>query len=527
MFFLILGKNAYLYFSVKRQSRFCHRQASRIASSILQGYLYAPFKVHLARNSAVLINTVDHAVDQAFSQVMVPFLVLVTEALAVSAILLMLSVIEPLLTLSLGTVVLIASLLLAWVMRKRLSSLGIRASKLRKDRLRALQQSLHSIKEIKVFGAEAFFLSVFRRAREESAAVQARADSLAQTPRQVLEVVIVGGLMLLILAVLAQGRATADVIKILGLFAMAAFRMMPGANRLVSAYNAIKHGSAYLNETAGDYFSEEFRPGALSPHASAMLSAQIELRNIRFSYDGASHPALDDVTLAIQRGETVGLVGKSGAGKSTLVDLMLGLLKPQSGLVTIDGKDITGTPHVWRSLVGYVPQSVSLIDDTLRKNIAFGIEPGEIDDQKIWLALRQANLAEFCCSLPAGLDTELGERGVRLSGGQRQRVGIARALYHDPAVLVFDEATSSLDTESEYEITKSIEALRGNKTLVVIAHRLSTVEKCDRLVLMKEAKILDIGSFSDLLARSEDFRRMVQLGKSSDPREATSALQYL
>ncbi len=201
----------------------------------------------------------------------------------------------------------------------------------------------------------------------------------------------------------------------------------------------------------------------------------------------------------------------SGAGKSTLIDVILGLLTPQQGQVLIDGHDIAPNPAPWRQLVGYVPQTIALIDDTLRRNIAFGIDDERIDDTLIWHALKLARLDDFSRSLPRGLETMLGERGVRLSGGQRQRVGIARALYGDPEVLVFDEATSSLDNESEYEITNAIDALHGSKTLLIIAHRLSTVKRCDRLVLMHQARIADSGSFDDLLGRNEEFRNMVRL----------------
>jgi ATP-binding cassette subfamily C protein len=238
---------------------------------------------------------------------------------------------------------------------------------------------------------------------------------------------------------------------------------------------------------------------------------EIAFRNINFTYRNAAGPALTDISFSIARGESVGLVGTSGAGKSTLVDILMGLLEPGTGNVTVDGVDIGSEMRKWRRLVGYVPQSISLIDDTMRNNIAFGIPAAEIDDARVWQVLQMARLEALVRAMPEGLDTMLGERGARLSGGERQRVGIARALYHDPQMLVFDEATSALDNESEYEITRATEALRGQKTMLVIAHRLSTVKSCDRLMLMRGGRIAESGDFAGLMARSPDFRRMVQL----------------
>jgi ATP-binding cassette subfamily C protein len=254
-------------------------------------------------------------------------------------------------------------------------------------------------------------------------------------------------------------------------------------------------------------------PPASTEQKSVAFDRQLELCDISFSYEGSPARVLEDVSLSIRPGESIGFVGPSGAGKSTLLDIVLGLLAPQHGQVSVDGFDITTDPRRWRHLLGYVPQSISLIDDSLRNNVAFGIEADRIEDARVWHALKLAHLDDFCRSLPDGLDTMLGERGQRLSGGQRQRVGIARALYHDPEVLVLDEATSALDSESERDITDAIEAMRGTKTVLIIAHRLSTVKRCDRLVLLRKGKIVDIGTFSDLINRREDFRETVRLAE--------------
>jgi ATP-binding cassette subfamily C protein len=525
LFSLVLAKNIYLFIITKRQAHFCHTQAARISAGLLNVYLHAPFRFHLTHNSANLINTTDHAVDQTFAQVMMPFLIFVTEASALLAILLLLLFVEPMLTLSLGLLITICATILILALRRRLSFLGVQVFQLRVARLKTLQQALASIKEIRVFGREDFFLSAFQRVRYQHAEAQTEADSLAQTPRQVLEVIIVGGMLLVIVAVLLEGRANADVVKILGLFAMAAFRLMPGANRLVTAYNNIKHGTAYLDETITDYFDPTLK---LQPGNDTTLrpdfAKSITFDHVSFRYQDAPSPALADISFSVARGEALGLVGASGAGKSTLVDVALGLLTPQTGRVLVDDRDLTGASQVWRHLAGYVPQSVSLIDDTLLNNIAFGVEPDAIDAKKAWQALEKANLAEFCLGLLEGLQTELGERGVRMSGGQRQRVGIARALYRDPAILIFDEATAALDNESEREITRAIEMLHGSKTMIIIAHRLSTVRKCDRLLVMKHGSIIANGTFDSLLRTCPEFSHMVKLAELTSDAGADLAL---
>jgi ATP-binding cassette subfamily C protein len=277
----------------------------------------------------------------------------------------------------------------------------------------------------------------------------------------------------------------------------------------------MRHGADYLNKTSSDYFSPSLIETPAPILEQDSFDKAIRFQDVAFTYENAPAPALDHVSLEIVRGESIGLVGRSGAGKSTLVDVMLGLLTPQSGAVLIDSHDVTGIPHVWQKLVGYVPQTVSLIDDTLRNNVAFGITAGEIDDTRIWQALEEAHLGDFVRGLPDRLDTSLGERGLRISGGQRQRIGIARALYRNPPILIFDEATAALDGESEREIGRAIEGLRKSKTLITIAHRLSTVQRCDRLYIMDHGRIADFGPFSDLLARNPQFKRMVQLAQLS------------
>jgi ATP-binding cassette subfamily C protein len=515
LFALIVFKNIYFCWVAHLQARFSYFQEARVAGALLERYLAAPFETHLQRNSSDMITTVDYSTELVFSQVLLFLIVFVTEAASICGLVLLMLFIEPQLTLVLGVVLGGCALALTLFLRHEIIHVSETSLRLRKLRLQALQQALNSIKEVKVLGCEKFFAESYRRLRQDFAANQVRLQMLSQIPRPVLEVVVSGGIVMVIVLVLVQGRAAADVIAVLSLFAMAAFRILPSTNRLVHAFHAIKSGSAAVDQVSTDLFDRRFPALPAATPVKPMRFAQaIELRDVSFSYRDSASLVLRNVSLRIGRGESVGLVGASGVGKSTLIDVILGLLEPQQGSVLVDGQDIIADPRPWRALVGYVPQANALIDDTLRNNVAFGVDPKSVDESGVWNAVGLAGLDAFCRSLPDGLDTMIGERGMRLSGGQRQRIGIARALYRNPQVLVLDEATSALDVESERNIGSAIEALHGEKTLLIIAHRLSTVKRCDRIVLMGEGTIADTGTFDELMARREDFREMVRLAET-------------
>lgn len=521
LFVLIFVKNVFYYSVMRLQARFGCSQAAIVSSKLVERYLAAPFEYHLRHNSGDMITTADRFVDHVFAQVVIVAMLLVTEAAAVLGIIAFMLAIEPTLTLLLGAVLGGCSVALMYLMRARLTALGHDQVRLHRSRLQTLQQALASIKDVKVMGSEGFFLSKYRKLRYEHAAVEAASQSLHQLPRPILEIVVTGGIVLVVLIILLQNRAASEMMGILGLFAMGAFRILPGANRIVYAYSAIKNNGPAVDRVAKDFFSAEMRdrlPG--KTEAELIFAREIKFDNVSFAYSGAAGDALKIVALSIRRGEAIGLVGSSGAGKSTLVDVLLGLLTPQSGKVLVDGRDITTDPRQWRKVIGYVPQSISLIDDTLRNNIAFGIDANRIDDAQIWRSLELAHLDEFIRADAKGLDMMIGERGVRLSGGQRQRIGVARALYRNPEVLVLDEATSALDNESERQVTEAIESLHGEKTLIVIAHRLSTVERCDRIVLLRDGAIVDDGPFKELLERNADFYEMVRLATLTNSMDA-------
>jgi ABC-type multidrug transport system fused ATPase/permease subunit len=297
------------------------------------------------------------------------------------------------------------------------------------------------------------------------------------------------------------GNGLDEVMPVIGLFGVAAFRILPATYQIIGNLQSVNRSKPVLSYLTKD-FALIVEPIEPTEH-SVLEFSEIEIHKLKFSYSGTQSDALADISLVIKRGDAVGIVGQSGSGKSTIVDVVLGFLKPQEGSVMVNGIDIGSNLQWWRSKVGYVPQSIFLTDDTLRRNIAFGLADEQIDELAVRTALRLAQLEEFVSTLPDGPSTMVGERGVRLSGGQRQRIGIARALYNNPEVLVLDEATSSLDTETEHGVMQAVQALQGDKTVIIVAHRLSTVEYCDRLYRLDAGRIVDEGTFDEVMNRSQ------------------------
>ena len=298
----------------------------------------------------------------------------------------------------------------------------------------------------------------------------------------------------------------------LGVLAAAAFRLMPLTNRITMALNMAQHARPGLQMLCDELARAMPHLAQQRAREPVPLSDRIELRKVGFAFPGNPQPVLSDVSLTIRHGEFVGLIGPSGAGKSTLADILLNVLVPVEGGIFIDGQPLHAAGRDLCLSVGYVPQRIAIFDDSLRRNVAFGLPAPDIDDARVERVLAQAQLLDFARSLPRGLDTALGENGQRLSGGQRQRIGIARALYHEPDLLVLDEATAALDLQTEQDINAAIAALRGELTVIVIAHRLSTVKICDRLIVLEGGRVADQGSFADLQARNESFRTLVKLG---------------
>lgn len=471
-----------------RQSSFAYATQASLSQRLFAGYLMQPWAFHLQRNSAQLIRNATVEINQFTTNSLQPVLLLLTETLVVIGISALLLMVEPI-----GALVVVSTLgLAAWLFQRTTREHILRWGKARQfhegQRIQHLQQGLGGAKDVKLLGREADFLSLYREHSVNASRVASHQNTLKQLPRLWMELLAVSGLAVLVLVMLARGRPMDALLPTLGVFAAAAFRLMPSASRLLAAVQSIRYTRPVVDTLHREILLIE---DAAQPTQSqpTPFEHSIALENVSFRYPGAAAPALDRINLVIRQGSSVGFIGGSGAGKSTLVDVILGLLTPAEGQVTVDGRNIQADLRGWQDCIGYVPQSIFLTDDTLRRNVAFGIADADIDDTAVARAIRSAQLVEFVGTLPDGLKTVVGERGVRLSGGQRQRIGIARALYHDPPVLVLDEATSALDTLTEQGVMDAVNALQGSKTILIVAHRLSTVSRCDQIYRMMDGKL--------------------------------------
>lgn len=492
-------KALFLAFLAWRQTCFAFGVQAQLSQRLFTVYLRQPYTFHLQRNSAQLIRNVINEVGVFTGNGIQPGMLLLTESLVLLGLCSLLLIVEPL-----GALIVVSILgTAAWgfhrFTRRRITRWGQARQHHEGLRIQHLQQGLGGAKDVKLLGRETNFLEQYRVHNVQSARVGQLNTTLQQLPRLWLELLAVGGLAILVISMLAQDRALEAILPTLGLFAAAAFRLMPSVNRVLSAVQSLRYGLPVI-DTLHTELNLATPETASIRNPVAPFRTALKLNQVTYAYPGSTEPALKDISLTIQCGESVGFIGTSGAGKSTLVDILLGLLTPDKGEVRVDGKDIQANLRNWQDQIGYVPQSIFLTDDTLRRNIAFGLANEQIDDVAIQRAIQAAQLKDFVDSLTDGVETLVGERGIRLSGGQRQRIGIARALYHDPAVLVLDEATSSLDTATEGGVIQAVTSLRGGKTIIIVAHRLSTVEHCDRLYRLEQGRVVAEGASVEMLA---------------------------
>ena len=485
-----LVKTVYLSFLAWWQMRFVFQMQTRLSQKLFTVYLRQPYAFHLQRNSSQLIRNVTSEVTHFTTGATLSTIVLVTESLVLVALGSLLLAAEPLGAVIVVSVIGAAGGAFYKFSRRRVASWG--ESRIHHEGLRFqhLQQGLGGAKDVKLLGREADFLEQYRSHNLQSARIGEKLGTMQALPRLWLELLAVIGLSLLVLGMLQQGRPVESVMPALGLFAAAAFRIMPSVNRVVASLQSLRFSLPVVEIVHAEL-------GLATPEADDAdrpryrFRNSVEISHVSYTYPNASRPALRDISLCVQRGESVGFFGTSGAGKSTLVDVVLGLLTPDQGEIRVDGNSIQENLRAWQDQIGYVPQSIFLTDDTLRRNVAFGIPEDQIDTEAVLASLRAAQLEDFILSLPDGLNTMVGERGVRLSGGQRQRIGIARALYHAPSVLVLDEATSSLDVATERDVMDAVLALQGTKTMLIVAHRFSAVEHCDRLYRLEHGRLID------------------------------------
>lgn len=484
-----LIKNLFLAFLLWSQSRFAYGVQASLSRRLFSVYLHQPYAFHLQQNSAQLIRNATTEANLFASHALMQGMQLVAESMVVAGLVLLLMLLEPLgmlgVVLALGT----ATTLFFRVTRARVLIWGGQRQTHEGLRLQHLQQGLGGIKDVILTGRMDAFLERYDLHNVAAAVAARQQEFLKQVPRLSLEWLSIFGLAVLVASMVIRGEELADVAPVVAAFGAAAFRLMPSLNRILNAIQTLRYMSPVIDALQRQVLLPVSRSDAEG--APLPFEREIEVANVRFSYQPDRPPALQNVTLTIRKGETVGFVGTSGSGKSTLIDVILGLLAPDDGSVKVDGRNINSNLREWQAMVGYVPQSIYLTDDTLRRNVAFGVPDGQIDEVAIGAAISAAQLDDFVAGLPDGLSTIVGERGVRLSGGQRQRIGIARALYHNPAVLVLDEATSALDNNTERGFMDAVEALHGRKTILIVAHRLSTVEKCDQIVQLENGKLVN------------------------------------
>lgn len=498
-----LLKAVFLGYLAWYQHRFAFGIQEHVSRELYATYLHRPYTFHLQRNSAQMIQNAVNEVHQLWFLILNPTLVVFSEGLVLLGIMSLLFVVEPVGALVVVFVLGGAAYVFYRYMRVRLLRLGHERQRHEGLRIQHLQQGLGGVKEVKLLGREANFVAQYGVHNIGSARVERFQATLQLLPRLWVEFLAVAGLAALVLATLRQGRDPAAIIPTLGLFAAAAFRLMPSAYRTLSAVQNLPYGLPIITtlheELTSFALQRALDDATTSQRQSSEFRSEIQLAHVDFTYPAASDAALSGLSIAIHKGESVGFVGPSGSGKSTLVDIVLGMLAPTAGKVTVDGEDIQEDMRAWQSQIGYVPQSVYFTDDTLRNNVAFGIPDDEVDEEVVQRAIEAAQLATFVTSLPDGLETRVGEHGVRLSGGQRQRIGIARALYNDPSLLVLDEATSALDTLTEQGVMKAVIGLQKSKTLLIVSHRLSTVEHCSRLYRLDRGRVTASGTPAELI----------------------------
>ncbi len=511
------------------QERFAARTATRLSSALFAGYLRQPYRFHVHRDTASLAKVVVNDVRLSVMGVMTPLLFAASRCLIAIGMLGLLLLHDPMVAIVVALVLGCAYTALFRTIRARQRRWGFEFNENNLLRQRICHEGLGAVKELQILGREDHAIERFATATFGSAAAEASTRVVAHLPRYILEAVAFGGILLATLLLVAGAQATAhSVLPVLALYAFAGMRLLPALQQAFASAANVRFYMPMLREVHGDFLrvvagARDDERGREAPRAIAFTD-RLRLERVSFVYEGRELPALHEVDLEVRANESIGLVGRTGSGKSTLADLILGVHQPTAGRITVDGVPLVG-PAIrgWHRRVGYVAQHVFLANASVLENIGLGLAPGEIDPEAARRAARLAQADEFIDALPQGYATLVGERGVQLSGGQRQRLGIARALYHDPDILVFDEATGALDGLTEDAVMDAIRTLRRGRTIILIAHRLRTVEACDRIVMLEQGRVVATGPYGDLMKSSYDFKRLV-LGVRAGVEDSAPAL---
>ena len=510
---IFVFSNIILAFSAWFNISYTRSISYNLSRSLLRHYLTQQYEFFLKRNSSDLIKNIFSEVGMVIGQVIKPGLELIAKGLMSLFIALFLVYMSP------GVAFVVVAVLggmyglIYLFIRKKITKSGIVRVRTNKERFKSALEVFGGIKDVKLLGKEQVYLTRYSKYALEFETVQATVQVLTQMPKFVLETIAFGGILLLVISLFVVSGEIQNVLPLIALYTFAGYKLMPAIETIFKALAGIRGNIASLDllykeiENYKTYKTEEDED-----HDNSRLpfKQRLELNNIIFAYKGMDIPVIDNMTLSIKANTTVGFVGATGCGKTTTIDIILGLLNPRTGGVLVDGVPvIKENLRSWQNQLGYVPQQIYLLDDSIIRNIAFGVSDDEIDTEAVVRAAGIANIQSFIENeLPEGYKTIVGERGVRLSGGQRQRIGIARALYYDPAVLVFDEATSALDNITEAAVMDAIDNIMGTKTIIIIAHRLTTVKKCDAIYFMEKGKVIAQGTYDELIESSEEFRKV-------------------
>lgn len=501
---LFVVKNAYLLFQTYVQNTFVTRNRNRMISRVMREFLNRPYEEYLGADIPTVFRLTDSDIPNAFELILV-MIQMLTEVVVTVFICCALVIVSPAMCLFIVVIFLGMTIMITKVLKPRLNEIGRRNQSIQSRIAKWRIQSIYGLKDVKVLHREEFFVRNYYESGAIGANVARNYAVLNNLPRLLIETVFMAAMLLFIMLYMLRGGDISVLIPQLSAFAVAAVRIMPSASRINTYLSQIAYSQPcldylYENLTAemkvdvngsvtglikGDQGQTETDRHPLE------LKDKIVLDHISFTYPNTEKPIFTDAHMEVHKGQSVGIMGPSGAGKSTIVDILLGLLHAQEGTITCDGVSIFDDYASWLGKIGYIPQAIYLIDESIRDNIAFGIDADKIDDKRIWEVLEEAQLKEFVEELPDGLDTTIGDRGVRISGGQRQRLGIARALYHNPEILVFDEATSALDGDTEKAVMDAVNSFHGRKTMVIIAHRLNTIAKCDVIYKVENEKIVE------------------------------------
>lgn len=486
-------KNVYLFIQWKVQYAFVYRNQFATSEKMLKSYLKRGYEYFLFADTAVVQRSITSDVNNMYGLIL-SLLTIVSEGIVFLALVVTIFLVEPVLCVVLGVLLLITMGLITKVLKPVMQRAGQENQDFYAGLFKWISQIVQGIKEVKVTAKEKYFVKEYGKCGQGYVKAVERYSLYNNTPKLLIETVCVGGMVGYLMVSVLNGEDIAAKLPSLGAIAVAAMKLMPSANKINNQLNSIAYFEPFLMHVSDNLLTDTDAKNtdmSFAEEVSHKLEIKdgIYLRNIKYKYPETEKYIFDGADMEIPIGSAVGVVGASGAGKTTIVDILLGLLELEDGGVYADDTNTKSDYRAWLKNVGYIPQMIYMLDGTIRDNVAFGVSKENMDEERVWAVLEEAHLADFIRSLPEGLDTEIGERGIRISGGQRQRIGIARALYNDPEILILDEATSALDNDTEKAIMESINALHGKKTLIIIAHRLQTIEKCDIVYRVENGKI--------------------------------------